>query len=449
MVQAPPPSAETLLSAEQIITALDRKRALLDEEIARFTAWKEKEYLRYGDWLRTKARQGDLEGAPLDRVEGDEKEEEKDGEEEGWRARAWGEESIGRNGEKGKEVDDLFSKSSRTSGGADPPNGVKGDGASPATEGNIVRENRSDGDQIHDRDLEFAGVFTPPFLPLLDGGGGGSRPTSSSHEGAAPKREEETPASITDNNEDTPNTSSEITPTTPPPPAPTRRSSIRHPTLSSLPTRTSTASAGDTQLPPRSPKRVMLALDDSGTVVSPGTSPVVERKAGSGVSRVGRRSRRGVENGVGDGFEIVRRKGRGRKGEREREKVGWANRVAAGAGAGAAGNYYGMELPTGGESKGTWAIGGARRGGAGGEFGSEQLVGGDWDDGDGVFEFDEDLAMGSSSGRDLEKELGTEEDELTGVEEPSGGDGAVGTSPHAGSLPIEIKWPERRGRGGR
>ena len=198
---------------------------------------------------------------------------------------------------------------------------------------------------------------------------------------------------------------------------------------------------------PKSPKRVLFSIEDG--VVSPSTSPSLNRKdraasAGEGnapesllsfakrTSREKKKKNRRKERGDGD-------RGRRRDDPEGLEGLGLTeNRgfspleqeVSTTA-------LPSLQVPDAHTNETTTA----GKPSPSDEF--EPVISPDGDD---MFAFDEDLtARSAPKSPEIKDELELEEEaDVTSSKALD----ELGTSPHAGSLPIEIKWPERRASGG-
>ena len=301
--------------------------------------------------------------------------------------------------------------------------------------------------QPHEHERELYGVFTPNYLPLLDSRTHeGDRRSSSELLEAAnlEKKESSTPkrstAAVLSSSAEYHNQ-----PTISPPPPPARPLSASVPQDESLGHRRSSSGSGDTMgnrrsslrnpKEPRSPKRVLFSIND--TVVSPSTSPVAQRSNPITPSKT-IRSEEGFQKN--DSFEIVK----GKQG-----KVSPVDKSAAATASLLGTSFSG---PSRGRSSDIspfrWAYQSENKNK------TSPLVGGDdfehVDRDDDLFAFDEDLDAVNSRKVKKEDRRGPDSAEEEAVEDVESQETLVGGSPHAGSLPIEIKWPGRSGnlRGG-
>ena len=162
---------------------------------------------------------------------------------------------------------------------------------------------------------------------------------------------------------------------------------------------------------PRSPKRVLFSLDNE--VVSPSTSPIVQRaKLEQGAIKASQPRSLADRRSVSNEFE-------------------WTKALPNGTSlhGSANGNIHDERdsTPLPGFINPSPAIGGD-------DF--ESI-----DADDELFTFDEEIGNGEAevdSDPEIEDDLGSDNDEQNG-------ESLTASSPHAGSLPIEIKWPSRLG----
>ena len=296
--------------------------------------------------------------------------------------------------------------------------------------------------QLHERELEFQGLFTPHFLPLLDGNGSkdtalrsgqgpngkgsalstlgiedvlqgsGGRQISrgfSSSASSASFSDTHHPPSLS------PPPVRPLSASVPRQPTHQRRSSSRSDTsVTSL-----RSSLRDPQQP-RSPKRVLFSIGDK--VVSPSTSPLMQRaNAGSN----------GMPPKLVNAPPTARRVDLGPAPSKSHawDMFPWSktpSSIASVYGTASAASKI-MTSPT--------------RSGAASD--AIPLTNGDEferiDNDDELFAFDEDVTIGKSNNEEESKlETGLGSDGEEDVEEP-----LPASSPHAGSLPIEIKWPAK------
>ena len=294
--------------------------------------------------------------------------------------------------------------------------------------------------QPHEHERELCGVFTPNYLPLLDSRPQEGHRRSSSElleaanlerkESSTPKR---STAGILSSSAEYHNQ-----PMSSPPPPPARPLSASVPQGESLGHRRSSSNPGDTMgnrrsslrnpKEPRSPKRVLFSIND--TVVSPSTSPVAQRSNPNTSSKTFRIDGGSRKN---DSFEIVKGK---------QDKASPVDRSATATASLLGTSFSGPSGAwTSGISPFRWAYESENKK-------TSPLVGGDdfehVDRDDDLFAFDEDLdAVNSRKVKEDRQSPNSAEEEA--VEDVESQKTLVGGSPHAGSLPIEIKWSGRSG----
>ena len=296
--------------------------------------------------------------------------------------------------------------------------------------------------QLHERELEFQGLFTPNFLPLLDGNsskdtalrsgqglnGKGSAMSTLGIEDVLPGSGDRqinrgfsssaSSASFSDTHHPpslSPPPVRPLSASVPRQPSHQRRSSSRSDTSA-----TSLRSSLRDPQQPRSPKRVLFSIGDK--VVSPSTSPLMQRanadssgmppKLVSAPPTAGR-----VDLGPASSQSHAW------------DMFPWSKTPSSIA------SIYGTA------SASSKAMSSPTRSGAA----SDAIHMINWDEferidnDDELFAFDEDVTIGRSNDEEegrLETGLGSDGEE--DVEEP-----LPASSPHAGSLPIEIKWPAK------
>ncbi|KAL9102413.1 MAG: hypothetical protein Q9163_002434 [Psora crenata] len=302
---------------------------------------------------------------------------------------------------------------------------------------------------------EWEGIFTPEYLPLLEGHKNGrnfQKETSSS----IPPREPAQPtmATLSSSAEDHPPSAhthfvklsapyAQLSSSAPP----TEDIHHSHSRSDSSTSNVSVASLRSSMRDPRqprSPKRVLFSLGDA--VVSPSTSPIL--------SRISRNTELTIDEGerVEDVFawgkkwkvRRNRRKGsndsaneekeRGREGREELEDIG----ISEGRGMFNLADGWTKTIPVSVIQDNNHAIPMAAT-----ADGFEKVEKADDED---LFTFDEDLNDNYSKAPLNNGSLDShmfDEDDNDHDKEP-----LPGTSPHAGSLPIEIKWPGRSDAGG-
>lgn len=441
------PSLEEMQMA--IVEALDRKRRDIAREIADFQAVKEKELIALEQQLRAAAkklidqehpRQGaepeqNGEGSPL----------EKAGElDQGQDSIAVIAAGLDSRGEK-----DLADISTQFRQPNDLPNGIAASGGTEPAKW----APSSGAAESHEREVEFHGLFTPSYLPLLDGStrkdkdwpGKPALKISIMPQGRRLSLRNSasvsSPASFPPSNISS-STSSPATrrfsTSAPREEASHQGKRSSNPDLS--PTRLRSSLRNPTQ--PRSPKRVLFSIDD--LVVSPSTSPEVQKRSNTAwKSRVP-----GIDN-VPQGFEKLV------AGKSTEAQVGGGSWDPSSNTASATNR---STMSTANRKPIVYTAGPYQKNPLGmtkprpRKNGGDEIVSVGLDDD--LFTFDEDI------------DLDLDPDEFKRIEEKPGAEGSAGSeeddeggskddptaasSPHAGSLPIEIKWPAtttRRDRG--
>ena len=292
--------------------------------------------------------------------------------------------------------------------------------------------------QLHERELEFQGLFTPAYLPLLVGRRGDTE--SRNHESRQREKtsfeaESQRQGSTNDYHSTKHYSSSATFPSdrigssASPQPAPIFSASVpRQPchhrrslSRSDISISSLRSSLRDPNQP-RSPKRVLFSLDNE--VVSPSTSPIVQRNM-SGQGAILPNTFIVPQPFGSSGLGAARLK------RNEPDSLHWTKVLQSSAGTDGATNPSGIPQT----ASAPWP-GLADR--------SSKSTGDDFEriDPDAeLFDFDEDISRsGNESGMLNEDEEGLGSDEDEGNSER-----LVSNSPHAGSLPIEIKWPPRLG----
>ena len=286
--------------------------------------------------------------------------------------------------------------------------------------------------QRHERETEFKGLFTPSYLPLLTTQG----ISSSLGNGERRQYSENNKQSASGSQQNTASLSSSAALPGPhvgfsPSTSPTR------PLSSSVPKQPAhhrrTSSRSDISLTslrsslrdpkqPRSPKRVLFSLDN--IVVSPSTSPVSQRsKIGEdtvhstilNVPRpLGSFGPVAIEDPGGNPLDTLQDSKVQPAGTLTSEGTNFGNTAGASASINSVGTVE-----------------------------ASPIIGGDdfetIDADEELFTFDEDM---KSSEAEVEANYNAEDDPGSDDDEQSG-EALMASSPHAGSLPIEIKWPQK------
>lgn len=285
--------------------------------------------------------------------------------------------------------------------------------------------------QRHERESEFKGLFTPSYLPLLStqeissnlGNGekrqcsGGEQSASGSQHNTASLSSSATLPGTHVGFSPSPSSARPLSASVPKRPAHHRRTSSRSDiSLTSL-----RSSLRDSKQP-RSPKRVLFSLDN--IVVSPSTSPVTHR------SKIGEATEQStilnvprpldsfgpvaIEDHSGNPLSTL-----------QDSKVQTAGRFAG------EGTNFGNDAGASASTR------------SGGTIDISPIIGGDdfetIDANEELFTFDEDMDSGEA---EVEAN-GNADDDPGSDDDQQNGEGLMASSPHAGSLPIEIKWPQR------
>lgn len=416
----PNSNAERIWIAEM----LKRKRKQIDREVADFKAEKEKDYIAFEQRLRAGGREIDSQKAirpSLDARDVDKRREEppdygeKQGSDMGLKQETLlpGERSDLSSATHPRLTE--FSSRALEKGSAAS---FKPDSFTPPT--------------FHEREVEFQGLFTPSYLPLLDG--------STDHQNNVSRKPSLTisiePNQLTALARDTTSAhsssatlSTSVDNSSSPPTA--RHFSASLPGEGSLNIRRC-SSRSDTSIAslrsslrdpkqPRSPKRVLFSIDN--VVVSPSTSPIAQRSSSApqaqpkGLDNAPQGSERAVVGKSKEAYNAERWDDRGFSAYPQIADAKPASRT---------GKQYAGALP--------YRLLETRN--------AAPLVGGDdiervgYDDD--LFSFDEDMDLGEPGHSEVKGgDIGSD-DEDSGDKETM-----TSSSPHAGSLPIEIKWPAR------
>lgn len=425
--RAKEPNLEAEPKEFQVTEALDRKRRQLDREIAEFKAEKEHEYKVFERQLRGKSKENSVRDTTKNqRKRGRSKQK-------NFAAEAGPSHKEEANYTQ-RESDDR--KQHQTGPGLDAEHLIatirpfSSPGGSP---GPLDRPTEA----LHEREKEFQGLFARSYLPLVgetvpaaEGSGSTERLRPSffnSGDLSAARHNSSAMLSLSAETVQPPMTSPLLPPTRPlsssvPPEKPLhhRRDSSRSDTsIASL-----RSSLRDPKQP-RSPKRVLFSIDD--TLVSPSTSPIAQRsksttsaKLADSVEVVG-----GFEK-----FEVVRNQnGNGPTANRSQSNnVGFLSSSAPENGWTASFSTFGRAVEPN-LSKPSPSASGAD------DF--EHL------ESDELFSFDEDMGW---AGKKKFQETNAEHDydEDVEIDEKKSKDPLAASSPHAGSLPILIKWPGKR-----
>ncbi|KAL9001472.1 MAG: hypothetical protein Q9169_000047 [Polycauliona sp. 2 TL-2023] len=412
----------------QLAEALDLRRRQIDREIAEFKVEKDKEFRKFEKRLRSEKR--DPERLKILQCERE----------------------VEKANQKRRGSSDLLAVSSPDdskaidNNAADGDDGTRSNGVRFSTAVEIPPEedarrlkkatNKStngtssqDTLSAHERELEFQGLFTPTFLPLLSGPRPDQRPNQREDPldaksiGTSPKHVQTLSSAATTSSLQGP-----ISGSAPSTPAHAHHLSSSDPRKMSMSDRRS-SSRSDTSVSSlrssirdrkqtRSPKRVLFSIDN--VVVSPSTSPAMQRKVNASSKKAGGTDRSVVIPSYSDAP----------KEETARDSSTLAGKAAL------------TNVPTtnghadgGGRPKHPAAQIASSSPSMGGD-GFEHIQGEDEDD---LFAFDEDVRYRDKV--EADDDLGGDVD---GEEVGDGLAALSASSPHAGSLPIEIKWPGRR-----
>ena len=424
--RAKEPDLETEQKEHHITEALERKRRQLDQEIAQFKAEKEHDYSVFERRLRDKSKEnGVRDASQSQRKRGRSKQKNRVAEAASTQKEGanWVHQESG----NGNALQKSLGEEAEI-----PYTAIR---SSPSPEGSPGPSGRFT-EALHEREKEFRGVFTPSYLPLVEDthGYGGSR---SKGQLEPPHLNSEDISAARHNGTALLSSSAEAThpPMTSPPLQPARPLSSSVPQEKPLHHR-SDSSRSDNSVAslrsslrdpkqPRSPKRVLFSIDD--TLVSPSTSPVAQRSRSRSITKPA------DSNDVAAGyekFEVVRNQNSSGLAV-DKSKTNGAVSPSAGVQA----DGWNTSLLTFGRTAESTSSKTPPSAGGADDF--EHL------DNDDLFTFDEDMGRTGES-KPEEPDSRDEYEEDLEVDEEKGKGSLTGSSPHAGSLPIEIKWPGRR-----
>ncbi|KAL8906817.1 MAG: hypothetical protein Q9207_001805 [Kuettlingeria erythrocarpa] len=448
----------------QLAEALELRRKQIDREIAEYKAEKEKEFWKFEKRLRSEKRDNERQ-----KILQCEREVEKANiKRRGSKGQRHSHSGSGLNGRGASET--VF-KDTRA-------NGVRFGGATeipPEMDtGQKTRKPKDSGSQersIHEREVEFQGLFTPTYLPLLNGRRRHDAVKEAVSEGSVNEDVVKRPSvMLTDHAVESathPINSSESNvaeskgkarqrsaPTLPSAAAPMSGSAPLaladpHHLSSSDPRKRSmserrSSSRSDTSASslrsslrdpkqPRSPKRVLFSIDN--VVVSPSTSPAMQRKInaskkGDSIDIVSKLDASEIDLGNGEErFDSYasRQDPANQSSKSALTNIPNTNGHSVNNGSKLA-SHPAAQIALGSTSP---SMGGD---------GFEHIRGAEEDDD--LFAFDEDIKYQNKD---------PQTDDVVGAEEELLADETTGrtqelptSSPHAGSLPIEIRWPGRR-----
>lgn len=408
----------------QITEALDRKRRLLDQEIAEFKAEKEHEYRVLENTLRRKDKENSAQDIPQNqRKRGPFEQKTAAAEASSTRAdytkRDLKDGKYGPMG-LGLETEDLKAT-------IRPSSSPKGSPKSP----------NQPTEALHEREKDFQGFFKSSYLPLV-----GDTP---SNEGSTTENLLQPPSFSSrnlskerHNNSAILSSSAEsvhppmISPPLPPyrplsssvppeKPSHHRRDSPRSDnSIASL-----RSSLRDPKQP-RSPKRVLFSIDD--TLVSPSTSPIAQRLK----SAMPKKPVDYLDTiGSFETFEVIKKQNDNGSAASRSQSNGVPFSSSAPA------NGWTASFSTLGAATEPNLLKPSSSANEADDF--------EHQDSDDLFTFDEDMGRADKNRpqeTDHEKEYN--EDVDVDRDEMENKDSITASSPHAGSLPIEIKWPGRR-----
>ena len=423
-----------------LICRLDKKRRELDKEIAAFKARKDDEYRLFEKNLKAYYRNiGELPAEDEEsKIQAESFPKSTETKPAVQTSMPQQKEKVEHTQERKNETKGAPSQSVQGLHGAvSTRHSTSGRGSSPGPSESAKRKRPP-----HEHERELYGVFTPNYLPLLD-----SRPREGDRRSSnelleaanLEKKESSTPkrstAAVLSSSAEYHNQ-----PMSSPPPPPARPLSASVPQDESLGHRRSSSHSEDPMgnrrsslrnpKEPRSPKRVLFSINN--TVVSPSTSPVAQRSNPITANQTIRLQGGFQKN---DSFENVKGK---------QDKVLPVDKSATATASVLANSFSGQSSGWNSSiSPLRWAYESENRNK------TSPLVGGDdfehVDRDDDLFEFDEDLDAVNSRKVKEDDIRGPETIEEEAVEDVESQKTLVGSSPHAGSLPIEIKWPGRSG----
>ena len=424
------PDLDAEQKENQITEALERKKRQLDQDVAEFKMEKEHEYRVFERKLRGRSKENVAQDAPQSQrkrgrskqkgitaeVGTSQKEEAKDVQREL---------DNGKPGQEGPvpEVKDRFTMTRLK----------LSPGGSPGPPDRLT-ETLPERGKIYDR------VCTPKYLPLVGGASAnqGSRAMEvvqtllfSSNDCSPVRHSSSAVFSSSAETVHPPMTSPPFLPARPlsssvPPEKPRHHRSDSSRSDASI---ASLRSSLRDPKQPRSPKRVLFSIDD--TLVSPSTSPIAQRSKSETPAKPADST---DSTSKFENYEVVRNQnGIGPATNRfESNGVNSSSSSASASGWTASLLTFGRaaELNL---SKASPSVSGVE------DF--EHL------ESDDLFTFDEDME-GTGKNKSHKSDLEDEYDEDMEVDKKKNDDSLTASSPHAGSLPIEIKWPgKREGRG--
>ncbi|KAI4174263.1 MAG: hypothetical protein LQ343_002401 [Gyalolechia ehrenbergii] len=404
----------------QLAEALDLRRKQIDREISEFKVEKEKEFWKFEKRLRSEKR--DAERQKILQCERE----------------------VGKVEGKGRRRggSSLRVDGARESAGDNRKNG-EGDGGGSHGRGSAVRFGgateipvESDGGQrkkeneqpVHEREVAFQGLFTPTYLPLLSGG----QRDDDLRDDMAKTDAEAILQSGRQGQESASNNAATVSGSAPSKPTNPRHLSSSDPRKMSMSARRS-SSRSDTSVSSlrssirdpkqtRSPKRVLFSIDN--VVVSPSTSPTLQRKINAW--RKSGSDQFQAPATMSERVEVIPPYSSSWR----RDPSGQSSKTAL------------TNIPTtsghvNGSNKAHHPAAQIRRPSTSPSMGGDGFEHIRAEEDDDLFPFDEDLRYQDQEPQ--EDQAG--EEELRDKELQNAHEDLSTSSPHAGSLPIEIKWP--------
>ncbi|KAL8806718.1 MAG: hypothetical protein Q9182_001115 [Xanthomendoza sp. 2 TL-2023] len=434
-----PSSLERHLSKteeSQLTEALQLRKRQIDREIAEFAVEKEKEFRKFEKRLRSEKRDAERLKILQCEREVDKANQKRRGSRD--QLAICSPDEVNGTGNRVGEIESNGVNGVRFSGAVEIPPGTQ---ANPLKKEKKKKNSANGGTSYdqqpsHEREVEFQGLFTPNYLPLLSG-------LQQDRQDDVPDTTSTRRDQITSSDKPVLSSAPALSDLRAPLSgnAPATSASSQH-LSSSDPRKMSMAerrssSRSDTSVSsrrssirdrkqPRSPKRVLFSIDN--VVVSPSTSPTMQRKANA--SKKDGNSGRSVvipsdptmPEDIGHQNQRFSVQPRGSSGQASRTALTNIPSSKAHVNSGQLPFYPAAPMVNSSPSMGG--------------DGFEHVRGGDDDD---LFAFDEDvLYRDEPSGNDGGSDE-IREDELDNDVEvlPT-------SSPHAGSLPIEINWPGRK-----
>ncbi|KAL8910710.1 MAG: hypothetical protein Q9171_004003 [Xanthocarpia ochracea] len=418
----------------QLAEALDLRRRQIDREIADFKVEKEKEFRKFEKRLRSEKRDTERLKILQCEREVDKATQKRRGSRD--QLAIYSAHDLSPTGNAEAKDEATRSNGVRFSSAVEIPTEDDNCRQTKERKGLTSGASAQDPQSSHEREVEFQGLFTPTYLPLLSGQHQDQRDHPLDH--TSPRPDETSPTyeqtllsapAILD-------CQGPISGSAPSTPAHPDHLSSSDPRKMSMAQRRS-SSRSDTSVSslrssirdrkqPRSPKRVLFSIDN--VVVSPSTSPTIQRKANA--SR---------KNGNNDRSVVIPSYAEVPKDE---ALEGYKSPRQPRSLSALPGKAILTNVPT---ANGYGDSGGRQMHPAAQIASSSPSMGGDGfehirgEDDDDLFAFDEDVTYRDEAKADDDAGDEIKEDELG-----SGPEALPTSSPHAGSLPIEIKWSGRK-----